>query len=67
MKYIFARLKEKNDKDINDFLELQTDRNFAVKFLLRYGITKFGKNTNLIKFKDETSKKGMEAVIKDLK
>jgi hypothetical protein len=65
--YIFARLKEKVDKDIKDFMELQTNKDFAIKLLIRYGISKFGKKTDLSQFKDEIGKKGMEAVFKDLK
>lgn len=66
MKTISARLK-KNDSDIEEFFKNQSNKEFSLKLLVRYGISKFGKNTDLINIKDEIGKKGLEAVIKGLK
>ena len=62
MKQLFARLK-KEDKDIISFLEKQSNKDFSIKFLLRYGISKLG-NKDLISFKNEIGNKGLEEVLK---
>lgn len=66
MANIFSRLDKDLDKDLEGFIKIQSDKSFAIKFLLRLGMRVIGEKKDLKLFKKQLMENSFEKVFKEL-